>query len=188
MINGCFLAIPLPPKQVKEFSKLQDSLKTLKPSVKFQKADAPHVTLMYFGNFRDEKLPKIWEKVKIFASTCAPFELTIGGIRYFGTERYPRVAWLDMASRPELEQLGIFVHDELRFYQEKAEHKPFTPHLTLARIGARKSFLAEKSEFDRIADNFKTVCRVDRLAIYAADAATGERQVKLQEVAFGEHL
>ncbi|HDS11764.1 MAG TPA: RNA 2',3'-cyclic phosphodiesterase [Candidatus Wirthbacteria bacterium] len=177
MLNGCFLAIPLPEDQVSLFVQMCNELKLLKPAVRFQKADSPHLTLLYFGQLREDKYAKILDKMPLVIDGIEPFELEIKGTDFFGSDTYPRVVWLGVNPNDELGKLQIAIREHVGAYSAKKDERPFHAHLTIARIESAKKFLQIKKEFTQIANNFQFKFTADRIRVYLADTVAGIRQI-----------
>ena len=62
------------------------------------------------------------------------FDIKIGGLGAFPTLRRPRVVWIGVEAPPTLAGLQKSIEAETIRLGYSPEDKPFSPHLTLARI------------------------------------------------------
>jgi RNA 2',3'-cyclic 3'-phosphodiesterase len=132
----CFLAIDPPEEILQEIGRIQGRLQRLiGGDVRWVRPEAIHLTLKFFGDIPESAVADIAAVVEPTAAGAAPFSLEIGGTVVFPDQRRPRVLWLGMNGdvprllvfQQELERaLGVIGFPE--------EERPFTPHLTLARI------------------------------------------------------
>ena len=102
--------------------------------------DDAHLTLLFFGNVVATHLPGIIAAMTPVAACHAPFLLRLSGIGAFPSLEAPRVVWLGIAG--ELDALTALQSDMAAVMAGVtgvvADRKAFRPHLTLARIDARR--------------------------------------------------
>ena len=94
-----------------------------------------HLTLAFLGELDDPALAKASVAAAYAAAQSNPFSYRLSGLGTFGPARYPRVLWMGVS-----ESSGMLdvVQRALSLALERegfaAEKRPFSPHLTLARI------------------------------------------------------
>ena len=126
-----FVAIDLPPD-------LKDRLLALKtdiPGAVWVKPPALHLTLRFLGDPIDPiRLTPI--RTALASVKAAPFPLTLRGTGRFpsGDRRPARVLWVGMADQPALTALQAAVEQALVPLGFAPEDRPFSPHITLARL------------------------------------------------------
>jgi 2'-5' RNA ligase len=103
-------------------------------ALRLSRADNVHLTLQFLGNLDDDLEAAVRARLPA-ALSIAPFEIALGQLGTFPDARVPRVVWVDCAAgRGEL----VAVHRELTLCVKDAgvslDTRPFTPHLTLARV------------------------------------------------------
>lgn len=103
-------------------------------------ADDAHLTLLFFGNVMATHLPEIVAAISPVTARHSPFLLRLGDIGAFPSLDAPRVVWLGIAG--QLDAL-IALQGEMAAVMGGvagvvADRKAFRPHLTLARIDARR--------------------------------------------------
>jgi 2'-5' RNA ligase len=113
-----------------------------------------HITLRFMGKTPEQELPEI--RARLGAVRAPAFTLAAHGIGSFPpSARRARVLWLGLEPIPPLLGLESEVSRVLRGLAATAqeERRPFSPHLTLARLAAGRpdehlpQFLAQNAEF-----------------------------------------
>jgi 2'-5' RNA ligase len=131
-----FIAIELPEEVRSGLHRLQAEL-TL-PQYTFVKCVAPgsiHVTLKFLGNISPQKVAEITRVMEQASQGVSPFQLQITDVGAFPNMRQPRVLWVGI--KGELDKLIAWqkrIDDGLVPLGFAKEARPFTPHLTLARL------------------------------------------------------
>jgi len=131
-----FIAIELPEEVKAGLHRLQTEL-TL-PQYTFVKCVAPesiHVTLKFLGNISPQKVAEITKVMEQASQGVSPFQLQISDVGAFPNMRQPRVLWVGI--KGELDKLAAWqkrIDDGLVPLGFVKETRPFTPHLTLARL------------------------------------------------------
>jgi 2'-5' RNA ligase len=131
-----FIAVELPPEVKSTLARLQNRLKSgSRAPVKWVDPESIHLTLKFLGNIDTALIDKITAALGEACRGVRPFSLEINGIGVFPNERRVRVVWVGLAGETAtLGQLQKRVDDGLAPLGFKAEARPFTPHLTLARV------------------------------------------------------
>lgn len=89
-----------------------------------------HVTLAFLGEIAD---PEPVQRA-LRACRCIPTGLTVGGLGVFPNARRPNVVWTGIADATgNLLRLQSEIAAAMAPFVEP-EHRPFAPHLTLARV------------------------------------------------------
>jgi len=93
-----------------------------------------HLTLKFLGDVSAGQLAELREAMRRAAATVAPFELAVAGLGCFSA-RQPRVIWVGVEDASgSLARLQCAVDRELGTIGFPPEGRPFSPHLTLARV------------------------------------------------------
>lgn len=100
-----------------------------------------HLTLRFIGDIALASVAAISTQLQSLA-THSPFSLDMGGIGYFPNEQKPQVVWLGLHGRglAELHRLQQGVDAALKRAgaAPAADTRPFSPHITLGLVDARK--------------------------------------------------
>jgi 2'-5' RNA ligase len=133
----CFLALKIPADTVlrrvlRELSAMGRALKAVEP-------DDLHVTLKFFAAVEPHLIPEIRAIAAKAASQQIRAELALTGLGVFPHAQRPNVIWAGLEGAGA--KLLIAIAEEIEGPLEKIgcvrEDRPFTPHLTLARVKAR---------------------------------------------------
>lgn len=123
-----FVAVELP-------DSLKDRLAGLKgaiPAATWVKRDGFHLTLSFLGEVDAARVPAITAALE--GVRAAPFAVTLSGTGRFPPRGSPRVAWVGIEPQPALTALQQQVERALTPLGFPPEDRPFSGHITLARI------------------------------------------------------
>lgn len=117
---------------------LKELLRRLEPTARLRwtRPGNLHLTLKFIGEWPEERLEELQ---RALASVPSPprFEVKFSGLGFFPNARSPRVFWAGMEPSPELTQLAAGIDRALEPLGVAPERRPYSPHLTLARIQER---------------------------------------------------
>lgn len=131
-----FIALDLPPS-------IQDAIENQSRPLRQAIGDEParwvsarnmHLSLKFLGDVPISHLDFIKQMLTQAADSHPRFDLQIGGLGSFPTSKRPRVLWVGIHAPAALVSLQNAIETgAVRLGYEK-EARPFSPHLTLARI------------------------------------------------------
>lgn len=115
--------------------RLDRLLAMLRPeaSIKWSPLDNLHITMKFIGEWPPERLHEL-EAALADLLPREPFEVELHDLGWFPNERSPRVLWVGVHAGPALEKLARDIDNRLAPLGVPKEDRPFSPHLTLARI------------------------------------------------------
>lgn len=132
-----FIAIELPQETQRELAHLQERLKRdcgYCPA-RWAAPEGIHLTLNFLGDVPLAKLDNIKSAVTQASAVMDAFELTLSGLGAFPDVERPHVVWVglkgDVEKMSEIQKRLEQLLTGLGFSPEK---RPFSPHLTLARV------------------------------------------------------
>jgi RNA 2',3'-cyclic 3'-phosphodiesterase len=99
-----------------------------------------HLTLKFLGDVPADEIDDLAEGVGLACQGKAPFAIEIAGLGAFPNAHRPRVIWAGIqGDKDQLLALQTAVEEAMEMLGHRPEGRPFSPHLTLARIkrGAR---------------------------------------------------
>ncbi len=98
-----------------------------------------HLTVRFIGQVEDDRAPALIARVRT-PIAVSRFELRLGGCGVFPASGPPRVIWIGVVegARP-LAQLHEELNARLAPFGYEPERRPFSAHLTLARVKTAKS-------------------------------------------------
>ncbi|MEM3030764.1 MAG: RNA 2',3'-cyclic phosphodiesterase [Candidatus Micrarchaeia archaeon] len=152
-----FIAVELSDEILSVLSQAQASLP--REGLVFVKKENQHLTLKFLGEVGEDRLPTL--KAALDGCRRAPFQVTVKGVGVFPSEKFVRVVWAGVHST-ELAALAACIDNALAPLGFPREERPFSGHITLARVKAKTDvsrFLARFRDFD-----FGS-CRIDRFVL-----------------------
>jgi RNA 2',3'-cyclic 3'-phosphodiesterase len=117
--------------QIEELREL--SMKAADKRPRWVRPENLHVTLKFIGEASPTKVEGIRDALSAIRSD-APVEIKFRGLGFFPHEQHPRVLWAGLAASANLPSLAGDIDGALEMQGIARERRPFTPHLTLARI------------------------------------------------------
>ena len=129
-----FIAVKIPAEV-----KLKELLESLRMDlredrIRWVDPEILHITLSFIGDTSDEQVNYISEQLEEIGSGYSSMELHFKELGVFRNIRKPRVFWIGMERNELLENLQGEIEVMLRDYGINHDDKPFSPHLTIARI------------------------------------------------------
>ena len=129
-----FIAIEIPASvKLKELLELvrvdfrEDKIRWVNPEIL-------HITLSFLGDTSEQQINNISEQLEKICSGYSSIELHFKELGVFPNLRKPRVFWIGIEKNELLENLQGEIEIMLRDHGIKRENRPFSPHLTIARI------------------------------------------------------
>jgi len=146
-----FVAIELPEELKAGLTQLQAQLKSgEQPWVKWVDPYSIHLTLKFLGNITVDRIGEITRAMEAAAQGIPPFHLVVKGLGVFPNLRRVQVAWVGLSGElDKLSQLQQCIESNLARLGFAPESRPFTPHLTLARLRNQAS-LDERQRFGQL--------------------------------------
>jgi len=130
-----FVAVELPPAVRADLGALRADI----PGARWVKPEQMHLTLRFIGaDVPDDRVKPIQDALATV--TGAAFSLTVRGVGRFppGDRKPPRVLWVGLDKAPALFALHGGVESALATAGFPPEDRPFSAHITLARVNARQ--------------------------------------------------
>lgn len=131
-----FIAVELPDEVRKGLSELRKELqKDEHRFVKWVDPGGIHLTLKFLGNIPVGQVTEITGAMEAAARGIPPFRLEISGLGAFPGLRQVRVLWVGIGGEVDrLKELQQGIDAELAALGFAREERPYSPHLTLARV------------------------------------------------------
>jgi len=151
-----FIAIELPDELKLELTQLEARLKLGKqPWVKWVDPYSIHLTLKFLGSIAADRIGEITRAMEEAVQGIPPFHLEVKDLGVFPNLRRVQVAWVGMGGEVDkLGQLQQRIESNLVPLGFAPESRPFTPHLTLARLRDQAP-LDERQGFGQLIANTK---------------------------------
>ena len=131
-----FIAVELPEDIKRGLKRIQTELGLDRDNfVKCVSPEGIHLTLKFLGGVPPQKIKDIVSFMEAASQGIKPFELQITEVGAFPDFRRPRVVWVGL--KGDIDKLVAWqqrLDDGLVPLGFAKENRPFTPHLTLARV------------------------------------------------------
>ncbi len=149
-----FIAIELPDELRLELGRIEGQLKSGgQPWIKWVNPNGIHLTLKFLGNISVEKTGEVTKAIEEAARGIPPFPLEIHELGVFPNLKRVQVVWVGLGGEVDkLSQLQKRIDANLSQLGFAPESRPFTPHLTLARVRDRVSLDEQQRLGQLIAD------------------------------------
>jgi len=146
-----FIAIELPDELKLGLAQLEAQLKMSKqPWVKWVDPYSIHLTLKFLGSIAADRISEITRAMEEAIQGISPFHLEVKDLGVFPNLRRVQVAWVGISGEVDkLSQLQQHLESNLARLGFAPESRPFTPHLTLARLRNQAS-LDERQSFGQL--------------------------------------
>lgn len=130
-----FIALDLSESAREELRRQLRRLANALPGVRLVNLADLHLTLSFLGELADEALIYVIALTEEVARQTAPFALALSGLGVFGPPTAPRVIWAGVGGETRrLIALQRRLVDALAAQGFPREERPYSPHLTLARL------------------------------------------------------
>jgi 2'-5' RNA ligase len=123
-----FIAIELPEDVKRELGRLKVDI----PGARWVPVDQIHLTLAFLGEVEDAAMERLTGEVARVQVT--EFQLCFSGTGCFPDRSRPRVLWIGLEPHPLLNTLAAKVREAVLTCGIPQEERPFSPHITLARL------------------------------------------------------
>jgi len=130
-----FVALDIDEEIRKQIEQFIEEVRGLAPDVRWVTPESLHVTLKFIGEKPEAVVAEIEKAVGLVSAEA--FEISFRGHGFFPTAKAARVFWVGIEGDDGLTQLAGKVEGSLAGIGIPKEERAFSPHLTLARGGAR---------------------------------------------------
>jgi 2'-5' RNA ligase len=129
-----FIATEIP--RFDDLDNLVDRLRKSGARISVPKSEGMHVTLKFLGDMEEDSVTEIIGHLERSVSGFAPFNVKVAGTGAFPNLRNPRVFWVGLEDGGFLGRIAKSIDESLSTMGFAKESRPFSPHITIARIKA----------------------------------------------------
>jgi 2'-5' RNA ligase len=130
-----FAAVALQSSFEEKFDFLVEQAAAVPSEVRWVKPDCFHLTLKFFGEMSEEKLPLVADFLAKTAVRHGAFSLELGGLGAFPNFKNPRVLFVPVeSSGGPLKELAADIEKTARIFGLNPEENSFKAHVTLGRV------------------------------------------------------
>lgn len=161
-----FAAIKIYPEKafLDQLHQLESKLRHEK--IKWVEDNNIHVTLKFFGETEEKRIPQINSALQSVADNTKSFEVSLKQLGIFGSSYDPRVVWVGIHPYDNLVNIMKMMQENLQLIGYVPDRQNLVPHLTLGRI----KYLTDKSFFQKTIDGFReltsTPMNIDSFHLY----------------------
>jgi 2'-5' RNA ligase len=127
-----FIAIEIGKNE--KISKMLDALRNTGAQLKLVDPAYMHITLKFLGDTEEYLIPEITRIISAALENVQPFDIKIYGMGAFPNPNRINVVWIGLQEVGLLIKIAEFIDINLVSYGFPRENRPFSPHLTLARV------------------------------------------------------
>ncbi len=136
-VTRTFIALDLDESLRRALASVMRQMAEQLPAIRWVDPAGIHLTLAFLGDLTDERLREAMQAAEAAAPQVAPFACHLSHLGLFDSLLHPRVIWMGVHEPSgNLQQLHRVLNQELEQRGFTVERRPFSPHLTLARIKA----------------------------------------------------
>jgi 2'-5' RNA ligase len=129
-----FVSVNLPDQIQQELLVIQSRLRQSTQNWRWIDPATMHLTVKFIGKYPEDQLDRLEQCFKPVTATNAQFTVELGGFGTFPPRSKPSVLWIGLQKgAAQLTALADSVTKALQEAHIDADHKPFVPHITLAR-------------------------------------------------------
>jgi 2'-5' RNA ligase len=110
-----------------------------------------HLTLKFLGDTTLHQVDDLKAILKKISARSNVFSFRLKGLAFFKNKGIPRVLFIGIEEGEALQQLAAEINLQLFALGFEKENRPFSPHLTLARL----KFLKDKRNFYNAIDKYR---------------------------------
>ncbi|HYI94755.1 MAG TPA: RNA 2',3'-cyclic phosphodiesterase [Bryobacteraceae bacterium] len=127
-----FTGIDIPEDVVANLNRLLDLLRPT-AHLKWTPPYNFHLTTKFIGAWPEDRLRELIDQLRPLGNRSA-IGIGVEGVGWFPNARSPKILWTGIKAGPELAGLALDTDHVLSSMGIPKETKPFSPHLTLARV------------------------------------------------------
>jgi len=176
-----FLAVELPASArdaiAAPLASLQHCAQTAGVEARWSRPEGWHLTLKFLGWVASDRVEAIGTHTARIASGASPMGLQLVGFGAFPSAQRARVLWAGVkedAGRVALTMLAGRIEQAMALLGFPPEERPFSPHLTLARIDRPRLAPALAQWLREHQDDALGAVRVERIALMKSERQGGE--------------
>jgi 2'-5' RNA ligase len=178
-----FTAIDLPEGVVAALSRLIDRLRPT-ARIRWSPPENLHITTKFIGEWPEGRLGELTAVLRALPRYEPP-RIEVRGLGFFPNPHAPRVFWAAVHAPPALGELAHETDRALAGLGIPAEKRPFSPHLTLARIKEPVPLAALRQTIAALPEADFGAFTADRFYLYQSTLnPSGSVYTRLSDYAF----
>jgi len=135
-----FVSLEPPQAVKKEIDEIQQKLEATGLQARWVKPEIVHLTLAFLGSITPDKIEPIKKIIQNVATQMNPVKLKLSQLNCFPNPVKPRIIFIKLSGElGKLNALAIKMRKQLKKENVWFDKKPFSAHLTLARIKKKQN-------------------------------------------------
>ena len=178
-----FTSLDLPEEVI---GKLRAVVNLLRPTarIKWSSPENLHITTKFIGEWPEERVDELKQALGALPVRDGIL-VEVQKVGFFPNPHQPRVFWAGIKAPPELARLARETEDAAGRLGVPREQRPFSPHLTLARIPDRTPVVALREAIAQLPSLDFGAFHADRFCLYHSRLTpAGSVYTKLSEFPF----
>jgi len=127
-----FIAIDT--KAFPKLIQLAQELKQTKANIKLVEPENIHITLKFLGDTDENLIEEINKIIEESVQKTKPFEIQLKNTGVFPNQNYIKVIWIGIHNGEKIAEIAQQIDEKLVELGFEKEKRPFSPHLTIARV------------------------------------------------------
>lgn len=172
-----FIATDIPPAVQKSIQQQVNTLRDIigNSSVRWVPVHNIHVTLKFLGDVTSTKVDSLNLIIRTEADSHPAFDIHISRLGSFPSPKRARVLFIGIQASAELEALQRGIESACERVGFESETRPFSPHLTIGRVGQGISTSNQQKIYEILRDvkiDSLGIARVDSVHLYKSERKT----------------
>ena len=165
-----FIAVEIPANIRQKLAEVSDELSRLGVDAKWVPKENFHITLKFLGNVKAELIANVSEVVKSVVDQTSSFDIALAGLGAFPRLSRPSVVWVGISEgTSEIKSLAEHIDSKLVNLGFEREARPFSGHVTLARIRTLKNIDKLREKIEILKDQYIGAFGVKSVVVMKSD-------------------
>lgn len=165
-----FIAIQMPADIRRKLAGIGEELKKSGADAKWVPEENFHITLKFLGNVTAERVTAVSEVVRSIAERTEAFDLVLSGVGAFPRLSRPSVVWVGISDGSDrIASLAEKIDFELGRLGFECENRPFSGHVTVARVRTPKNLERLKGMIENLQGQHVGAFGVESVAIMKSE-------------------
>lgn len=165
-----FIAIQMPADIRRKLAGIGEELKKSGADAKWVHEENFHITLKFLGNVTAERVTAVSEVVRFIAEQTEAFDLVLSGVGAFPRLSRPSVVWVGISDGSDrIASLAEKIDFELGRLGFECENRPFSGHVTVARVRTPKNLERLKGMIENLQGQHVGAFGVESVAIMKSE-------------------
>ncbi len=159
----------------------------MRADVKWVRPENLHITLKFLGDINEESIDTIAQKLSELSANHWAFQVELKTIGAFPNLKRPNALWIGITKTTALEALHRGIEEGMSTAGFKKEDRPFTPHLTIARVKGMRDYHGLYEKLKALSDKDFGVCDTAEIVLMKSDLMPGgAKYMRLKSFPFGK--